>query len=136
MLRNILALVLGLAAGMAVNMGIIMLNSSLLFPMPAGTSMADPEQMNAYVASLPILALLVVMVAHLGQAFVGGFVAARLAASKPMLLAMIIGALSLLGGIMNAMSIHTPTWFYIEMPLYLLFAWTAGRIAIEQRAER
>lgn len=136
MLRNTFALVLGLIVGMAVNMGIIMLNSSVLFPMPEGTSMADPAQMNAYVASLPIIALLVVMVAHLGQAFVGGLVAARVAASKPMLLAMIIGALSLLGGIMNAVSIHTPLWFYIEMPLYLVAAWSAGQIAIGQREAR
>ena len=86
-LRNIGAVVLGLFAGMAVNMGFIMLNSYMLFPMPEGIDMNDPEQMNAYVATLPTAAFLVVLLAHLGQSFVGGWVAARVGASRPMLLA-------------------------------------------------
>ena len=73
MLRNIGAVVLGLFAGIAVNMGFIMLNSYMLFPMPEGMDMNDPEQMNAYVATLPTAAFLVVLIAHLGQSFVGGW---------------------------------------------------------------
>jgi len=133
MLRNGLALVAGLVVGMMVNMGLVILNTSVLFPMPAGSSMENPEQMNAYIATLPVAAFLVVLAAHLGQAFVGGWVAARLAASAPMLLAMIVGVLSLIGGIFNALSLELPAWMWIEMPLYLVVAWTAGRIAVRQR---
>lgn len=131
MLRNIIAVVVGIVAGSMVNMALILLNSYVLFPMPAGMNMNDPEQMNAYIATLPSSAFLVVLLAHLGQAFVGGWVAARLGASRPILLAMIVGVFTLAGGIFNLMTLDGPTWMLIELPLYLVVAWLAGRL--EQR---
>jgi len=133
MLRNVLAVIVGLAAGMAVNMALIMLNGYVLFPMPEGMDMYDPEQMNAYVASLPTAAFFVVLAAHLGQSFVGGWVAARLGSSRPMLLALIVGLGSLAGGIMNMMTIKGPDWMVVELPLYLVVAWLAGRMEVNRR---
>ena len=75
-----------------------------------------------------------VLVAHLGQSFVGGWVAARLSSSHAMALAMIIGVLSLAGGIANMVQIPGPTWLMIELPLYLVVAWLAGRIELKRRA--
>ncbi len=132
--RNIGAVLLGIAAGMAVNMALVILNTSVLFPMPEGTDMANPEQFNAYIATLPTAAFVVVLAAHLGQSFVGGWVAARLAGSRPMVLAMIVGALSLAGGILNMMTVKGPTWLYIELPLYLAVAWAAGALELRRRA--
>ena len=120
--------------GMAFNMAIIMANAYVLFPMPAGMDMADPDQMNAYVATLPFAAFLVVLVAHLGQSFFGGWTAARLSGSQPLPLAMVVGVLSLVGGIMNMMTIRGPTWMYIELPLYLVVAWAAGKLELRRRA--
>ena len=103
--------------------------------MPEGMDMSDSEQMNAYVATLPTLAFFVVLAAHLGQAFVGGWVAARIGSSRPLLLAMIIGVLSLVGGILNMVSItEGPAWMMIELPLYLVVAWFAGRMVANRRA--
>jgi len=62
------------------------------------------------------------MGAHLGHSFVGGWVAARLGAFRPMLLAMIVGVMALAGGIMKMMTITDPDWMYIELPLYLVVA--------------
>lgn len=132
--RHIGACIAGLMAGMIVNMALVMLNATVLYPMPEGADMNDPEAMNAYVATLPVAALLVVMAAHLGQSFVGGWVAARLAGSRPMLLAMIVGALSMAGGILNMMTIEGPAWFYVELPLYWVVAYLAGRIEVRRRA--
>ena len=137
MIRNILAVVVGLAVGMAVNMALVMLNGAVLFPMPDGLDMFDPEQadaFNAYIATLPTSAFLVVLAAHLGQSFFGGWVAARMAASQPMSLAMIVGGLSLAAGIMNMMTIDGPAWMIIELPLYLVVAWLAGRMEVNRRA--
>lgn len=134
MVRNIGAVIAGLIAGMAVNMAIIMLNSYVLYPMPEGTEFSDTEAMAAYIETLPVPALLVAMLAHLGQAFVGGWVAARLALTKPMALAMTIGVLSLAGGIYNLAQLPTPAWFMIELPLYLVAAWMAGSMACKRRA--
>jgi len=74
-----------------------------------------------------------VLAAHLGQSFVGAWVAARLGASEPMLLAMTVGLASLAGGIMAMMSIDGPTWMIVEMPLYLVVAWLAGRMEVQRR---
>lgn len=133
MIRNVIAVIVGLAVGMVVNMSLVMLNANVLFPMPEGTDMNDPEQLNAWVATLPTAAFFVVMAAHLGQSFVGGWLAARLGSSRPMLLAMIVGLASLAGGIMSMMSIKGPAWFVIELPLYLVVAWLAGRMEVTRR---
>jgi len=133
LIRNILAVIVGLIIGMAVNMSLVMLNAKVLFPMPEGATMDDPEQLNAWVATLPTAAFFVVLAAHLGQSFVGAWVAARLGASEPMLLAMTVGLASLAGGIMAMMSIDGPTWMIVEMPLYLVVAWLAGRMEVQRR---
>jgi len=134
MLRNVLAVIGGLFVGMALNMGIIQLNMNVFFPVPAGMDMNNPEQFNAYIAGLPVAAFLVVMLAHLGQSFVGAWIAARWGESRPMLLAMIVGALSLAGGIAAMMMISGPDWLMIELPLYLVVAWLAGNMEQKRRA--
>ncbi len=133
MIRNIVAVLVGLTVGMGVNMAIITLNARVLFPVPEGLNMDVPEEMNAYVATLPFAAFLVVIVAHLGQAFVGGWVAARFGESRVMALAMIVGAVSLAGGITSMVMIDGPAWLVVELPLYLVVAWWAGRLELRRR---
>lgn len=133
MLRNIGAVVAGMVVGMALNMALIMLNL-VFFPMPEGVSMQDQEGFSAWAATLPDSAFILPMVAHLAQAFFGGWLAARLCASNPKVLAMIVGFLSLGGGIANALSMEIPTWMWIEMPFYLVLAWVAGNIEVKRRA--
>jgi hypothetical protein len=122
-----------MVVGSVVNMAIIMTNMTVLYPMPEGLDMADSEAMTAYVATLPVMALLLVIVAHLGQASVGGWVAARLAGSHPMRLAMVVGTLSMLGGVANMFNIGGPAWMWVEMPLYLAVAYAAGRLEVKRR---
>ncbi len=47
---------------------------------------------------------------------------------------LIVGVLSLAGGIANAIMRSTPAWTWIEMPLYLVVAWLAGRMELARRA--
>jgi len=126
MMWNPLAVLAGLAIGMAVNMALITLNSRVLFPMPEGTSMQDPEQFQAYVSKLPAHAFVVVMAAHLGQAFFGGWAAAFFGRSQPVLLAMIVGGISMVGGVMMLRAVKGPRWMVLEVPLYLVVAYGAG----------
>jgi hypothetical protein len=134
MLRNVGAVIAGLVVGMMFNMAIIQLNMTVLHPAPADLDPNDTVQFQEYMDSLPIAAFLVVMIAHLGQAFFGGWVASKLSASHGVMLAMIIGALSLVGGLMM-MIVTGPTWMYIELPLYLILAWIAGRLGQRGREQ-
>lgn len=134
MLRNIGAVILGLVVGAAANMAIVMLNSMVLFPMPEGLDMSDPEQFAAYAAGLPALAWVMAILAHLAQAGLGGWVAARVGSSRPVLLALIVGGLTLLGGIMSFVSMQPPAWMAVEFPLYLVVAWGAGSLEARRRA--
>ena len=133
-LRNIGAVLLGSLAGGVVNMALIVLNTKALYPMPAGLDPNDPAQFNAWIAGLPAAAFVLPLVAHLAHAFVGAIVAVKLAASRHRTLAMVVGGLTLLAGIMNAMAIHIPTWMYVEFPLYLVVAWLGGRLVAPRTA--
>ena len=141
MIRNIVAVIVGLFVGVAVNMALIMLTLIMLngylpvlFPMPSGMDMNDPAQLNEYLATLPTAVLLVPLAALIGQSFVGGRVAARLGSSRPILLAMIVGLCSLTGGAYMMTTVHGPIWMVIELPLYLVVAWLAGRMEVNRRA--
>ena len=135
LLGNVFAVVAGLVVGSLWNMGIVQLNLRVLHPMPSGLDMNDAEQFDAFMATLPTSAFVVVLVAHLGQAFFGGWVAARLSRSHPVRMALVIGVLSLVGGVAAMFMIEGPAWLMIELPLYLVLAWVAGRMVESKRNE-
>jgi hypothetical protein len=116
-----------------VNWGIGSLNV-VIFPVPEGTTFGElmkPENRDAlidWVGSLPQSAFILVLVAHLSQAFVGGFVAALIAKQNMMCVAMVVGFLTMIGGIINILMIPAPVWLWIEMPLYFVVAWCAVKI--------
>ena len=161
MLRNIGAIFAGLAVGMALNWVISMEVSSHFYPLPAELTQEMPEGLNpeeqndfkaarveswkAYIPTLPAAAFILPILGHLALAFCGGWVAARLSASNPqpdrhplregpLGVAMIVGVLSLMAGIGNAVMIGVPLWMWIEMPFYLILAWVAGNIEVKRRA--
>lgn len=127
MLRNIAAVLAGLIVGMIVNMLLVQINT-LIFPLPEGVNMMDSEQMRSAIRQMPPASWIGVFIAHLGQAFVGAWLAAKIGKSHQMVLAMIVGVLALLGGIANALMLATPAWTWIEMPLYLVAAWFGGKL--------
>jgi len=133
MIRNLIAVIVGLGAGVTFNMVFVFINLEF-FPMPAGVSMDDQDSFNAWLETLPDTAFLLPVVAHLAQAFGGGWIAARLCASRPLEMAMVIGGLSMIGGILNLNQIPHPGWMWGELPFYLLLAWVAGNIEVKRRA--
>ena len=133
MIRNVVAVVVGLVAGMAVNMALVTLDVAL-YPMPEGVDFSDAEGVAAYMGTLPLAALLIVLAAHLSQAFVGAWVAARISSNQPMVVAMIVGTLTLVGGVVNMKSIPMPTWMMVEFLLYMPLAYAAGRMEINRRS--
>ncbi|MAT82310.1 MAG: hypothetical protein CMJ29_11795 [Phycisphaerae bacterium] len=132
MLLNICAVLVGLIVGMAFNMALVVLNT-ILYPMPEGVGFDDPEAMEIYFSDLPFMAFLIVLIAHVGQAFLGGLVAALVSSKAAMSCAMIVGSISLILGILNMMSMPLPAWMMIEFPLYLIAAYVAAKLVLSRR---
>jgi hypothetical protein len=112
-------------------MAIITLNSSSIFyPMPPGVSFEDTEAFGQYIGSLPPLAYAMVFLAHYGQAAVGGYLAAKLASeTRADMCCYIVTALTMIGSIVNIMSLPVPLWTWLEVPFFPILAYYTARLA-------
>jgi hypothetical protein len=119
MLRKILAVVLGIVAAVIIIIAIEALGHAI-YPPPGDLDITNREAMEAYVAGLPLAALLFVMVAWIAATFAGGLLACFIAKQMPLIYASIVGVLVLLGTIINLMSIPHPLWFSIISVLAII----------------
>lgn len=129
--KNILAVVLGIAAGSAVNMGIIMLSSHLI-PPPAGADISTPEGLKAAIPLFEPKHFIMPFLAHALGTLVGAWVAALVAATQKMRFALGIGFFFLLGGIANVLMLPSPLWFTLaDLALaYLPMGFLGGKLAL------
>ena len=128
-LKNILAIVLGLFIGGAVNMAIIMASGSII-PPPATT-------MEGLQAAMPLMEpkhFLLPFLAHALGTLVGALIAASIAINYKMRFAMAIGICFLVGGIMNIFMLPSPIWFTIvDLVLaYIPMAYFGGKFVLRK----
>jgi hypothetical protein len=129
-LRNILAIIAGAILGSIVNMGLIMMGGSVIEP-PAGTDVTTAEGLKSSMHLFEPRHFIFPFLAHALGTFVGAYIAARIAGSRKMLMALIVGILFLIGGIMNVFMLPSPLWFTLLdlIVAYLPMAYIAGKIA-------
>lgn len=108
--KQVGAAVAGVVVGMAVNMALVIINTKL-YPMPEGTDMKDPQAMAQYVAGLPMPAFAMVLAAHGLGMLVGAALATWLAPDGSLIPALIVLALTVLGGVANLFMVPHPGWF-------------------------
>jgi MFS family permease len=127
----------GMVVGVVVAWLTIMLAefaSAPLHPMAAGFDMHDPASVAAFVATLPIAALLLVLAGWVLGALFGGHVAARLA-RKPRP-ALVVGIVIVVGVIVNAVMIPHPLWMTIAgVLLPVPAAWLGARLATRRTSD-
>jgi len=111
-LTNILAVVAGFLIGSVVNMAIITVGG-MVIPPPDGVDMSDMVNFAENLKLLKPANFLAPWLAHALGTLVGAFVAARIAASHKMKIALIIGVLFLLGGITMVAMFGGPLWFSV-----------------------
>lgn len=133
MWKSVGSVLAGVFFGSLTNMAIILVNTYVLFPPEGSLDLSNHEHMARYVASMPLPGLLIVIVAHLAQAFVGGGVAASVD-EDPVRAAMIVGALSCAGGVLNLVNLSAPFWMAAELPLYFVAARAAAGVVVSRRA--
>jgi len=129
--RNSLAVVLGIVVGGLVNMGIIMISSSIV-PLPEGIDPNDINSMNDNMHLYSPKHFLMPFLAHALGTLVGAFTAAKLAASRYQTMALIIGGVFLIGGIMAVRMLpNAPIWFSaMDLILaYIPMAWLGWKLA-------
>jgi hypothetical protein len=130
LLRNALALIVGIVVGGAVNMAIVTLGP-MLIPPPPGADVTTAEGLRAAMPLLEPRHFLTPFLAHAGGTFVGALVGALLAASRRALIAYGIGAVFLAGGIAASFMIPAPGWFIAVdlVAAYLPMAWLGLAVA-------
>jgi len=129
LLRNVLAVIAGIAIGGSVNMAVITLGSSLI-PAPAGVDVRSAESLGKSMHLFEARHFVVPFLAHAVGTFAGALVAFLVAASHRARIAYAIGIVFLCGGIAASFMIPAPAWF-IALDLlaaYLPMAWLGIRI--------
>ena len=111
-LRNVLAVVVGLIAGGAVNMALV-IASPLVIPPPAGVDVSDPQSLSESMHLFEPKHFVFPFLAHALGTLVGALVAYLVVASHKPVFAYVIGACFLAGGIAAARMIPAPTWFVV-----------------------
>ncbi|MFZ4398448.1 MAG: hypothetical protein ACOYO1_00325 [Bacteroidales bacterium] len=109
-IRNILAVIVGAIIGSVVNMGIVMISSSII-PPPEGADVTTMEGLKASLHLFEPRHFIMPFFAHAVGTFIGAYLAALIAVSHKMKFAMLIGILFLTGGIMNILMLPSPLWF-------------------------
>jgi len=128
-LKNILAIVIGLVVGSGVNMGLIVVGSDII-PAPEGIDVMDPESIAANAHLFEARHFVFPFLAHaLGT--LAGAIVALMVSGKQMMTAWAVGALFLLGGVVNAMMIPLPMWMVAVdlVGAYVPMAWLATKLA-------
>jgi hypothetical protein len=128
-IRNILAAIAGLIVGSLVNVGLIVIGSSVISP-PPGVNTMDIESLKASMHLFEPRHYIFPFLAHALGTFVGAYMASFLAASHKMKFALGVGAFFLLGGIVASFRIPAPTWFVILdlVVAYIPMAWLGGKL--------
>ncbi len=112
MLRRISAVLLGLITAF-VTVWLFEWIGHQLYPLPPGLDFKDPEQVRQFASSLPVGALLFVLLGWLMGTLSGGLTANRVAREKPLVYASVVGAVMMAATITNLAMIPHPTWFSI-----------------------
>jgi len=124
LVKNILAVVVGLLVGGLVNFTLIMLSGSII-PFPNGVDPMDPESLQANADLLESKHFIIPFVAHALGTLVAAFIITKMAVYNNRRLALFAGLFFLAGGIMSVLKISAPMWFngLDLLVAYLPMAW-------------
>jgi hypothetical protein len=134
LLRNVLAILAGLAIGGGVNMALITLSPSLI-PPPAGVDVTNAESLSEAMHLFQPRHFVMPFLAHAVGTLAGALAAFLIAATYKPQIAYVIGAVFLCGGVAASFMIPAPAWF-IALDLlaaYLPMAWLGIRIGTRMK---
>jgi hypothetical protein len=133
LLKNIVAVIVGVIVGSLVNMGIILISGSII-PLPEGVDASDPQSLKDGMDLFEFRHFIFPFLAHALGTLAGAFVGVKLGATpnSRINVAVIITAFFMVGGIISAWQIQGPYWYtvidltFAYMPMGLI-GWVLGR---------
>ena len=129
LLRNVLAVLAGIAIGGGVNSALIALSPSLI-PPPTGVDVTNAESLSDAMHLFEPRHFVMPFLAHALGTLAGALAAYLIAATHKARMAYVIGAVFLCGGVAASFMIPAPAWF-IALDLvaaYLPMAWLGVQI--------
>ena len=129
LLRNVVAILAGIAIGAGVNMALITVGPSLI-PPPAGVDVNNAESLINGIHLFEPRHFVMPFLAHAVGTLAGALAAYLIAATHRAPIAYLVGAIFLCGGIAASFMIPAPAWF-IALDLlvaYLPMAWLGIQI--------
>lgn len=132
--RNILAVFAGIVAGGLV-VALVEGVGHMLFPLAGGIDPSNPDSLKTMMSRIPVGALAFVVLAWAQGAFTGAWVAARVAADRPLTQGMLVGGVQLAAGVATMLSIPHPPWMWVlGVVLPLPAAYLGVQAAARKRA--
>lgn len=130
MLRNFLALLVGIAVGGAVNMGIILLGPSIIAP-PAGVDVSNAESIRAAIHLFEPKHFVMPFLAHALGTLAGALASCLLSTTRRSAISYGVGVVYLAGGVAASFMIPAPTWFVVLdlVFAYIPMAWIGLRVS-------
>ncbi|SNR70527.1 hypothetical protein [Lutibacter flavus] len=127
--KNILAVIVGLIIGSAINMGIISISGAII-PPPNGADVTTMEGLKETMHLFEPKHFIFPFLAHALGTFFGALITALIAANYKLKFALSIGVLFLIGGITNVFLLPSPTWYTIVdlIGAYIPMAWLGGKL--------
>lgn len=137
MIRNILGVIAGVIVGSLVNGALINLGHYVV-PLPAGADVSTMENLAVAMKSFGPEQFVFPFLAHAIGTLVGAFIAVTIAASHKLTIAMVIGALFLIGGITAGIMIGSPMWYNAIDFVFAYFpmAWIGAKLGGAARPSR
>lgn len=138
-IRSILAVIVGFVAANVTMFAIGAINAVLYPDIVKAVESNDPEALQAAMAATPgaVGAMFVVLVAWVLGSLAGGFLAAWTGRSAPIVHALVVGGLFMLGGIANNLAFPPPVWFWMATVVaFLPAAYAGARLAEKMATQR
>ncbi|MFT5337681.1 MAG: hypothetical protein ACI9YL_001686 [Luteibaculaceae bacterium] len=128
-LKNILAILVGLICGGIINMSLVNVGL-MIIPPPEGLDISTTEALVIAMPSFKPINFLFPFLAHAFGTFTGAIIAGLIAPKHKARFAFSIGLIFLIAGIMMAFQLPAPNWFSIVDVVfaYIPMAWMAGRL--------
>lgn len=132
MFKSILSVLGGTAFGIF-TISIVQYLGQMVYPLPANIHLPGNQAGASYWTQAPLGALLLVLMAYALGSFLGGMVAARYAPTRPVMHALLAGAVLLFFGLMNLWQMPRPLWFTIvAILLFVPMAYFGGKMSAKR----